>query len=65
VDGIVLPVKNVWIGENGIVDHVMNVSNSLIYLSGYVFYIHFCLGTYGVSLPCEGCGGKSEISASC
>jgi hypothetical protein len=25
----------------------------------YIFY----LGTYGVSLPCEGCGGKSEISA--
>jgi hypothetical protein len=25
VDGIVLPVKNVWIGENGIVINVINV----------------------------------------
>jgi hypothetical protein len=34
-----------------------------IYLSSHIYELcGFILGTYGVSLPCTGCGGKSEVS---
>jgi hypothetical protein len=59
----VFDVKNVCIGENGIVEYVIHVSE-FIFLE-YFDYLEFILGTYGVTLPCEGCGGKSKISASC
>ncbi len=60
VIGIALHVKNVSIGENGIVNIVINVCVSNIVLI-YQLY-EFNLGTYGQSLPCERCGGKSQTS---
>jgi len=62
VHGIVLNVKHATIGENGIVKNVINVR---FILSSKFNYVEFILGTYGVSLPCEGCGGSSSMAGFC
>ncbi len=54
--GIVLHVKNVVIGENGIVIIVINVCISYIISTKL---ISFYIGTYGTTLPCERCGGEN------
>ncbi len=42
-------------------ENVINVCTRISF-ELYVNEMKFVLGTYGMTLPCNGCGGESEMS---